>query len=186
MEKFFPANKIILSGNPVREELLNSAASSEEAYSYFGLRAGSRVILILGGSLGARTINFSVLKHIELIEKEDIQVIWQTGKLYRDMIREKLGDREFKNIRYMDFINRMDLAYTAADVIVSRAGAGTISELCCIGKPVIWCLHQTWLRIIRQKTPWPWCKRMQHYWCATMKLSKPWFPKPFSLPKMTG
>jgi len=75
--------------------LLNSAASSEEAYSYFGLRAGSRVILILAAA-GARTINFSVLKHIELIEKEDIQVIWQTGKLYRDMLREKLGDREFK------------------------------------------------------------------------------------------
>jgi len=137
MEKFFPAEKIVLSGNPVREELLSYKATSEEAFSFFNIRKGSRVILILGGSLGARTINQSVLNHIERIETDDIQVIWQTGKLYIDMVREKLGEKDYRNVRYMDFITRMDLAYAAADVIVSRAGAGTISELCCIGKPVI-------------------------------------------------
>lgn len=137
MQKFFPANKLILSGNPVREELLAYKATAEDAYGYFNIRQGTRVILILGGSLGARTINYSVLKHIDTIENEDVQVIWQTGKLYIETVRERLGNKEYRNIRYMDFITRMDLAYAAADVIISRAGAGTISELCCIGKPVI-------------------------------------------------
>lgn len=137
MDKFFPSEKIVISGNPVREELINYKASAGEAFDYFDLRQGSRIILILGGSLGARTINYSVLNYIERIENEDIQILWQTGKLYIDMVREKLGSREYRNIRYMDFITRMDLAYAAADVIISRAGAGTISELCCIGKPVI-------------------------------------------------
>jgi UDP-N-acetylglucosamine--N-acetylmuramyl-(pentapeptide) pyrophosphoryl-undecaprenol N-acetylglucosamine transferase len=137
MEKFFPASAIFFSGNPVREELITKKPDINEAYEYFNIRPGRLVILILGGSLGARTINNSVLTHLEEIENDDVQVIWQTGSLYKESIQEKLGKKEFRNLKYTDFINRMDLAYAVADVIISRAGAGTISELCCVGKPVI-------------------------------------------------
>jgi UDP-N-acetylglucosamine--N-acetylmuramyl-(pentapeptide) pyrophosphoryl-undecaprenol N-acetylglucosamine transferase len=137
MEKFFPASAIVFSGNPVREELITKKPHINEAYEYFNIRPGRLVILILGGSLGARTINNSVLTHLEEIENNDVQVIWQTGSLYKESINEKIGNRVFRNLKYTDFISRMDLAYAVADVIISRAGAGTISELCCVGKPVI-------------------------------------------------
>ena len=137
MNRYFPKERIILSGNPVREELVHIKAPAEEAFTYFKLKNDRPVILILGGSLGAGTVNESVIRHVDRIEHENVQVLWQTGKLYFEGIVEKTKNREFKNLRIMAFINRMELAYRVADIIVSRAGAGTISELCCVGKPVI-------------------------------------------------
>jgi UDP-N-acetylglucosamine--N-acetylmuramyl-(pentapeptide) pyrophosphoryl-undecaprenol N-acetylglucosamine transferase len=137
MERYFPAEKIILTGNPVREELINQQVKKSIACHFFSIPTDKPVLLVLGGSLGARTINNSVINQVNALEKEDIQVIWQTGRLYIDKIRHELDTQELKNIKYFDFINRMDMAYSAADVIISRAGATTISELCLLGKPVI-------------------------------------------------
>jgi UDP-N-acetylglucosamine--N-acetylmuramyl-(pentapeptide) pyrophosphoryl-undecaprenol N-acetylglucosamine transferase len=137
MDKYFPLAKIVVTGNPVREEYLGANVKKPDALSFFNITGNKPVLLILGGSLGARTINDSILDGIRIIEKEDIQVIWQTGRYYYDRINEKLKPLGLKNVRYIDFINRMDLAYSLADVIISRAGAGTISELCLVGKPVI-------------------------------------------------
>jgi UDP-N-acetylglucosamine--N-acetylmuramyl-(pentapeptide) pyrophosphoryl-undecaprenol N-acetylglucosamine transferase len=137
MEKYFPKDKIVLTGNPIREELVVKQVKKSEAYSFFNIREGNKVLLILGGSLGARTINESVLQQIAPLEKENVQVLWQTGRLYIDRIKKELAGRELRNIRYFDFISRMDLAYAASDIIISRAGAATISELCLLGKPSI-------------------------------------------------
>jgi UDP-N-acetylglucosamine--N-acetylmuramyl-(pentapeptide) pyrophosphoryl-undecaprenol N-acetylglucosamine transferase len=137
MEKYFPAEKIVLTGNPVREELFNHKISKSEACDFFNIPQGKQVILVLGGSLGASTINNSILAKVDVLEKEDVQVLWQTGRLYYERIRKELDQKKLKHIRYFDFINRMDLAYGVADVIISRAGAATISELCLLGKPVI-------------------------------------------------
>jgi UDP-N-acetylglucosamine--N-acetylmuramyl-(pentapeptide) pyrophosphoryl-undecaprenol N-acetylglucosamine transferase len=137
MEKYFPAEKIMLTGNPVREELFNQPVHKPSACEFFKISAQKPVLLVLGGSLGARTLNNSIMARIDLIERENIQLIWQTGRLYYDRIRKEMEPRELKNIRYFDFINRMDLAFGIADVIISRAGAATISELCLLGKPVI-------------------------------------------------
>lgn len=137
MEKYFPAEKIVLTGNPVREELVNQQISKATACKFFGIPDGKPVLLVLGGSLGARTINNSILGLADAFEKENIQVLWQTGRLYYDRIRQELDPKELKNVKYFDFINRMDMAYSAADVIISRAGAATISELCLLGKPAI-------------------------------------------------
>lgn len=136
MERYFPAGKIVLTGNPVREELIQQT-NKAEACRFFDLDPAKPVIVVLGGSLGARTINNSLLGQILLFEKEDVQLVWQTGKLYINLIRKELENQELRNIRYYDFINRMDMAYGVADVIISRAGAATISELCLLGKPVI-------------------------------------------------
>lgn len=136
MDRYFPAGKIVLTGNPVREELIQQTDKAE-AFRFFGLNPAKPVIVVLGGSLGARTINNSILGQILMFEKEEVQLVWQTGKLYIDQIRKELENKELQNIRYYDFINRMDMAYGVADVIISRAGAATISELCLLGKPVI-------------------------------------------------
>lgn len=137
MNRYFPESKIILSGNPVREEIIYADVKAAEAYQYFKIVPGEPVILILGGSLGAATINQSVLNHLNLIAGEHVFVLWQTGKLYYDQIREELHGKDPQNLKFVDFIDRMDLAYKIATVIISRAGAGTISELCCVGKPMI-------------------------------------------------
>lgn len=140
MERFFPAEKIIMTGNPVRQNVLESKLSQEEARKSFGLDAQKKTILLVGGSLGARTINESVLQHLDLIKTSGIQYIWQTGKYYHTAILEQLKKYEEENLpmlRVTDFISDMGAAYKAADLIISRAGASSISEFCLIGKPVI-------------------------------------------------
>ena len=140
MERFFPAEKIIMTGNPVRQNVLESKLSQEEARKSFGLDAKKKTILLVGGSLGARTINESVLQHLDLIKTSGIQYIWQTGKYYHTAILEQLKKYEEENLpmlKVTDFISDMGAAYKAADLIISSAGASSISEFCLIGKPVI-------------------------------------------------
>lgn len=137
MEKYFPADKIVLTGNPVRQIFDNLSSLRGEALEHFRLDAGKQVILVLGGSLGAGTINNSVGGGIGLVEEEGVQMIWQTGSHYYDRMRELTEAARTDCVRVAGFINRMDLAYAAADIIISRAGAGTISELALVGKPVI-------------------------------------------------
>lgn len=140
MDEFFPAEKIIKTGNPVRQQLLTAAGNKEEAYEYFGFSPNKRTILVVGGSLGARTINQSILRKIDLLYKnhaDDIQVIWQTGKFYIDEIRESVKGLEIKNFFITDFVARMDLAYSIADLVISRAGASSISELSLLSKASI-------------------------------------------------
>lgn len=137
MHRFFPKNKIVFTGNPVRENLIDNTGNREEALKYFGLNNKERVVLITGGSLGARSLNNAVLKNLEIMAKSGIQVIWQTGAFYFNQIANELKDSKPKNLHVHQFLTRMDLAYAAADLVISRAGAGTISELCIIGKPAI-------------------------------------------------
>lgn len=150
MEKFFPADKIIMTGNPVRQNLLSNRPSREEALQSFGLKPGKKTILLLGGSLGARTLNQTMIKSLSLIERNrDVQFIWQAGKIYIDHIRDVLNgftDEKVKlpgvigslpNLYVTDFIKSMDKAYAAADLVISRAGAGSISEFCLLQMPVI-------------------------------------------------
>ena len=138
MEKFFPASKIILTGNPVRQELLSINVSREVAIKSFGLDPSKKTILIIGGSLGAKTINDSVLTHLSLIKQSNVQFIWQTGKFYSEQIREELEKKgKPDNLYVSDFIADMAKAYKAADLVISRAGASSISELCLLGKPCI-------------------------------------------------
>ena len=133
MERFFPADKIIMTGNPVRQNVLDNKMTKEEARQQFGLQPNKKTILLVGGSLGARTINESVLSHLEVIEKSDIQFIWQTGKYYSASIQEQLKGKEIPNLKVLDFISDMGAAYRAADLVISRAGASSISEFCLIG-----------------------------------------------------
>ena len=138
MEKYFPASKIMMTGNPVRQDLVNLDGKKAEAYSYFNISQEQKVILVLGGSQGAKTINKSLMGYMkEIGEQQDVILIWQTGKYYHSDIKQELEGYDAKNVRLYDFISRMDLAFSIADLIVSRAGAGTISELCLVGKPVI-------------------------------------------------
>ncbi len=138
MDKYFPADKIMMTGNPVRQDLVNLDSKKDEARKYFNIPEGQKVVLVLGGSLGARTLNKSLLGYMkEIGEQKDITLIWQTGKLYNDEIKRDLQNFDASNVRLYDFITRMDLAFSIADLIVSRAGAGTISELCLVGKPTI-------------------------------------------------
>ncbi len=138
MEKFFPAEKIENLGNPVRQSLLDTTMSREEAAQTLGLDPAKKIILIVGGSLGARTLNESVLQHLDLIRKSDVQIFWQTGKYYHESIMEQLKEQPaVANLKVTDFISDMGAAYRAADLVVSRAGAGSISEFCLLGKPVI-------------------------------------------------
>lgn len=137
MEKYFPDEKIVLTGNPIRENLLSGLKNNREAFDYFGLKNTGKVILIVGGSLGARSINNAVLKNISLIAGSGVEVIWQTGSIYYREILEKMKDATPPNLHIHEFLSRMDLAYAAAGVVISRAGAGTISELCLVGKPSI-------------------------------------------------
>lgn len=137
MERYFPKDKIVLTGNPVHENLLQQTENKDEANEYFGLKNPGKVILIIGGSLGARSVNNAVLKNISLIAGSDAEVIWQTGSIYYKEIMDKMKDATPANLHIHEFLTRMDLAYAAAGVIISRAGAGTISELCLVGKPAI-------------------------------------------------
>ncbi|WP_315361298.1 undecaprenyldiphospho-muramoylpentapeptide beta-N-acetylglucosaminyltransferase [Prevotella histicola] len=137
MERFFPANKIIMTGNPVRQNVLKTNLSIEEARKSFGLDPNKKTILLVGGSLGARTINRSVIEHLNLIHDSEVQFIWQTGKYYYQKISDSMKGKELPNLKVMDFISDMGAAYKAADLIISRAGASSISEFQIIGKPVI-------------------------------------------------
>lgn len=138
MERFFPADRIIMTGNPVRQNLLDNKISPEEAKASFGLDPNKRTVLIIGGSLGAKTVNESVLDHLDDIRSSNVQFIWQTGKYYSASINDELKKVEsVPNMKVMDFISSMDNAYAAADLVVSRAGASSISELCLLGKPCI-------------------------------------------------
>lgn len=137
MERFFPAEKIILTGNPVRQALLDATISREEAIKAQALDPTKKTILLVGGSLGARTINESVLQHLDLVRSSNVQFIWQTGKYYSAEIAKRLQGMEIPNLKVTDFITDMGVAYRAADLVISRAGASSISEFCLIGKPVI-------------------------------------------------
>ncbi len=138
MERFFPAEKIMLTGNPVRQALLDTSVTRDDALRSLSLDAGKKTVLIVGGSLGARTINESVLGHLDDIAASGLQFIWQTGKYYSQHIAEQLKQKgQPKNLLVTDFITDMGVAYKAADLVISRAGASSISEFCLIGKPVI-------------------------------------------------
>ena len=138
MERFFPAGKILMTGNPVRQNLLDTTISREEAVKRQGFDPAKKTILLVGGSLGARTINESVLQHLDLItSSSDVQFIWQTGKYYSAEIAKRLEGKNIPNLKVTDFITDMGTAYKAADLVISRAGASSISEFCLIGKPVI-------------------------------------------------
>ncbi|MBO4443359.1 MAG: undecaprenyldiphospho-muramoylpentapeptide beta-N-acetylglucosaminyltransferase [Bacteroidaceae bacterium] len=136
LERFFPADKIKLTGNPVRQSLLDCSETREKAVVSYGFNPENPVVLIVGGSLGARSINEAILAHIDEIRASDVQFIWQTGKYYFEEMRSRVGEAP-KNLVITDFIGNMDVAYAAADLIISRAGAGSISEFCLLGKAVI-------------------------------------------------
>lgn len=138
MERFFPAEKIMKTGNPVRQNIVNSTVSRDEAIKTFGLDPAKKTILIVGGSLGARTVNESVLEHLDEIKASGVQFIWQTGKYYNAKIMEVMKQYpDMPMLKVLDFISDMGAAYKAADLVISRAGASSISEFCLIGKPVI-------------------------------------------------
>jgi UDP-N-acetylglucosamine--N-acetylmuramyl-(pentapeptide) pyrophosphoryl-undecaprenol N-acetylglucosamine transferase len=137
MERFFPKEKLKLTGNPVRKDLLDLAGKREKGIQVFGLDGNRKTVLVLGGSLGARTLNQAMLKHMVDLEKEGYQVLWQSGKFYFQDMEVALEKAGLTHIHLREFIREMDLAYAAADVIVSRAGALSVSELCLVGKPVI-------------------------------------------------
>lgn len=139
MERFFPAEAIMMTGNPVRQNLLHAHHTREEAIAAMGLDPAKRTVLLIGGSLGARTLNDSVLENLSLIrQQKHIQFVWQTGKYYSQSIAERLAAQRCpENLKVMDFISNMDVAYAAVDLVISRAGAGSISEFCLLGKPVI-------------------------------------------------
>ena len=138
MDRFFPSDKIILTGNPVRQNILQNNISKADARKAFQLDPEKKTILIIGGSLGARTINESILQHLSDIRNSDVQFIWQTGKVYKEAIAKRLeGEEPLANLHITDFISDMASAYAAADMVISRAGASSISEFCLLGMPVI-------------------------------------------------
>lgn len=133
LERFFPKDKMILTGNPVRQDLINEASKSE-AIAYFELDANKKTLLVLGGSLGARRINQLIEKELDFLLSQNIQIIWQCGKLY---LNDYSKYNEKENVQVVAFFDRMDLVYAAADVVISRSGASSVSELCIVGKPTI-------------------------------------------------
>lgn len=133
MEKFFPSEKMKLTGNPVRQDLLDISSKREEALSFFNLKKEKQTLLVLGGSLGAKRINELIEKSLPLFKNLNLQVIWQCGKYYEQSYKNKGSE----TVQVHTFLNKMDLAYAAADIIISRAGALSVSELCLVGKPVI-------------------------------------------------
>lgn len=137
MEKYFPKEKIVLTGNPVRKDILVIRSKRERALLQFGFDANKKTLLIIGGSLGARTLNESVLAGIDKLIDAQVQVIWQTGKSYYEGVTAQVADKDLKKVRVLDFLKEMDLAYAAADVVISRSGALAVSELCIAGKPCI-------------------------------------------------
>lgn len=137
LEKYFDKEKIVLTGNPVRNNMITIENKREEALTFFQLEENRKTILVVGGSLGARTLNESVAQAIERIEKSDYQIIWQSGKASYAGMKKQIEEVQPKYVHLHEFIQRMDLAYAAADIVISRAGAIAISELCLIGKPTI-------------------------------------------------
>ncbi|RKR09335.1 UDP-N-acetylglucosamine-N-acetylmuramylpentapeptide N-acetylglucosamine transferase [Flavobacterium sp. 90] len=133
LERFFPKEKIVLTGNPVRQDLIDIESKRDEAIAFYGLDPNKKTLLVLGGSLGARRINQLIEKELQNMLSQDVQIIWQCGKLYFEDYKK----HNQQNVRVVDFIERMDFVYAAADVIISRAGASSVSELCIVGKPVI-------------------------------------------------
>ena len=134
LERFFPKDKIVFTGNPVRQDLLDSDSKTQEGISYFKLDANKKTLLILGGSLGARRVNQLIEKELDFLLASGVQVFWQCGKLYFEEYK-KYNDKQ--NVQVVSFIDRMDLIYAAADFVISRAGASSVSELCLVGKPTI-------------------------------------------------
>ena len=134
LERYFPKDRMIKTGNPVRQDLLDIESKREEALKHFGLDSKKTTVAIIGGSLGAKRINETIASHLDSLLDQGLQVLWQTGKLYFERF-EELGKKD--GVSMHAFIQRMDLFYSAADVLISRAGAGTISELCIVGKPVL-------------------------------------------------
>jgi len=137
MEKFFPADRIVLTGNPVRSDLEHAQNKRDEAAAFFGLSPEKKTLLVVGGSLGARTINRSIENGLDKILSSGVQLIWQTGRYYHEEALKRLKAYHGMPVWCSDFISRMDYAYSAADLVISRAGAGTISELCLLKKPVV-------------------------------------------------
>jgi len=133
LERFFPKEKIVLTGNPVRQDLIDIESKRDEAIAFYNLDPNKKTLLVLGGSLGARRINQLIEKELQNFLSQDVQVIWQCGKLYFEEYRKY----NQPNVKVVDFIERMDFVYVASDVIISRAGASSVSELCIVGKPVI-------------------------------------------------
>ncbi len=137
MEAYFPAEKIVHTGNPIREDLMHLGKQRQGAYTYFGLVPDKKCLLVLGGSLGAKTINESILQAIDQLIKAGLQIIWATGQLYFDAIKAQLTQQQEDIVKVFPFIKSIDLAYAAADIVVSRAGALTVAELCMVQKPVV-------------------------------------------------
>ena len=137
MEKYFPKTKIVLTGNPVRKELKGNNCARQEAFEFFNLNPKLPTVLVIGGSLGAKTLNRSMVENLDLFQEAGVQLLWQSGKHYYDNLREELFGRDLTNIHLHQFISKMDCAYEVADVIISRAGAISVSELSIVGKPVI-------------------------------------------------
>jgi len=137
LEKYFPPSKIVFTGNPVRSEVIDISTKRGPAISYFELQPDLKILLFVGGSLGARTINLSLTKCIEELHNLGFQIIWQTGKGYYETAKNLVESTGLSHVKVYEFIRDMDLAYAASDVIVSRAGAMSISELCLVGKPVV-------------------------------------------------
>lgn len=137
MDKYFPKSKIFLTGNPVRHDIINNESTQEEALEFFGLDNYKKTLLVIGGSLGAKTINKSIINNLKLLTENNIQVIWQTGKLYYEDVSDHLAKTGVCGVKALPFIDRMDLAYTACNLIVSRAGALSVSEIITVDKPAI-------------------------------------------------
>jgi UDP-N-acetylglucosamine--N-acetylmuramyl-(pentapeptide) pyrophosphoryl-undecaprenol N-acetylglucosamine transferase len=134
LEQFFPASKIVHTGNPVRQDLIGVESKRAEAIAKFGLDPQKKTLLVLGGSLGSRRINQLIAKELAWLQAQGVQVIWQCGKMYFEEYRQ-YGDKD--GVQVLSFIDRMDLVYAAADVVISRSGASSVSELCIVGKPVL-------------------------------------------------
>ncbi len=137
MGNYFPKEKIVLTGNPVRDDIIDVDKKRDQAIKFFGLDPEKRTLFSFGGSLGARTLNESLIKHLQDLIDADVQLIWQIGSFYYEEFKLRLEKFDLKNIKYYEFIKEMDLAYAAADVVISRAGALSISEICITGKPAI-------------------------------------------------
>ena len=137
LERFFPADKIVLTGNPTRKDMVDTSGKQQEGYDFYGFDPSKKTILIIGGSLGAKTLNESVILGIQELMTSGTQVLWQCGKLYHDQINKALEGKNTGDVKMVQFIKRMDLAYAMADVVISRAGAISVSELCLVQKPTI-------------------------------------------------
>ncbi|NOQ71322.1 MAG: undecaprenyldiphospho-muramoylpentapeptide beta-N-acetylglucosaminyltransferase [Crocinitomix sp.] len=138
LERFFPKEKIVKTGNPIRNEMVQIDGKKAVACEHFGIDPNKKTVLIIGGSLGARTLNMSLKKDLQKLIDQDVQVVWQCGKIYFNRLKEEMGETLASKLVYMsEFIFKMDFAYAAADVIISRAGAISVSEVCLVGKPVI-------------------------------------------------